>query len=219
MQLYLKYRPTRWEDFAGQDRAANKVRRIIGRDGFDRGAFWIEASGANNSGLGKTTLAWLIAGELADPFFTTEMDGASVNKSAVDDMIRASCLKTWSTNKPFRCWIVNEAHAMTQGAVDLLLTWLEQLPRHCIVIFTTTRTVDAGLFGDHDSGPFASRCFCVTLTNQGLAKPFAARARMIAQAEGLDGRPESAYVRLVQDQKNNMRAVLQQIEAGAMMPD
>ena len=73
------------------------------------------------------------------------------------------------------------------------------------------------LFGDHDSGPFASRCFQVTLTNQGLAKPFAERAKAIAEAEGLDGKPMGAYVRLVQDCKNNMRAVLQRIEAGEML--
>ena len=65
MQLYQKYRPRFWADYVGQDKAVAVVRRIIERDGFDRGAFWIEASGANNSGVGKTTLAWLIAGQLA----------------------------------------------------------------------------------------------------------------------------------------------------------
>jgi len=216
MMLYQKYRPATWADFVGQDKAAARVRRIIERQDFDRGAFWIEAAGANNSGIGKTSLAWIIARSLADDFFITELDGGRCDKRAVEDMERASRTMTWCASKPFRVWIVNEAHAVTQGAVDAFLTFLEALPRHCVVIFTTTRRVEEGLFGDMDSGPFASRCHRITLTNQGLAQAFAERARMIAQAEGLDGRPVEAYVKLVQTCKNNMRAVLQRIEAGEM---
>lgn len=215
--LYQRYRPDTWDAFVGQDKAVRSVRRIIERDGFDRGAFWIEASGANNSGVGKTSLAWLIAHSLADDFYVTELDGGRCDKTAVQAMERAAHLMTPSTSKPFRVWIVNEAHAMTSGAVDAMLTFLEGLPRLSCVIFTTTRRVDADLFGDCDSGPFASRCHCITLTNQGLAKAFAERARWIAQREGLDGKPVAAYVKLVQDCKNNMRAALQRIEAGVMV--
>ncbi len=217
--IYQQYRPTTWDEFVGQPKAVKTVRRIIERPGFDRGVFWIEAAGANNSGVGKTTLAWLIASTVADDFFTTELDGSKCSKAAVEDMARTARLATWSTDKPFRAWIVNEAHAMTQGAVDAFLTFLESMPAHCVVIFTTTRRVDADLFGDHDSGPFASRCHRITLTNQGLAPAFAERARMIAQREGLDGQPIGAYVKLVQACKNNMRAVLQRIEGGEMVED
>ncbi len=217
--LYQKYRPESWDDFVGQDKAAARVRRIIERGDFDRGAFWIEAAGSNNSGIGKTTLAWLIARQLADDFFITELDGGRCDKRAVEDMERASQLMVWNAVKPCRGWIINEAHAMTQGAVDAMLTFLESLPRHCVVIFTTTRRVEQNLFGDMDSGPFASRCHRITLTNQGLAQAFAERAKRIAEAEGLDGRPIEAYVRLVQSSKNNLRGVLQRIEAGEMLDE
>lgn len=217
MMLYQQYRPKTWAEYVGQSKAATTVRRIIERPGFDRGAFWIEAAGANNSGVGKTTLAWLIAHQLADDFFVTELDGSRCDKRAVEAIESSARLRTWSTDKPFKVWIVNEAHAMTQGAVDSLLTFLECLPEHCVLIFTTTRRVDESLFGDHDSGPFASRCHCVTLTNQGIAKTFAERARWIAQQEGLDGQPIERYVLLVRECGNNMRTVLQRIEAGAMV--
>jgi hypothetical protein len=88
-----------------------------------------------------------------------------------------------------------------------------------VVIFTTTRCVDEGLFGDHDSGPFASRCHQITLTNQGLAEAFAARAREIALAEGLDGQALEVYVKRVKLRKNNFRAVLMDIEAGEMLAE
>ena len=217
--LYQKYRPATWADLVGQDKAAARVRRIIERQDFDRGVFWIEAAGTNNSGVGKTSLAWIIARQLADDFFITELDGGRCDKRAVEDMERASRLSVWNTDKPFRVWVTNEAHSMTQGAVDALLTFLEALPRHCVVIFTTTRRVDADLFGDHDSGPFSSRCHRITLTNQGLAQAFAGRAKRIAEAEGLDGRPVEAYVKLVKSCNNNMRSVLQRIEAGDMLDE
>ncbi len=217
--LYQKYRPVMWADFVGQGKAAKRVRRIIERKDFDRGVFWIEAAGSNNSGIGKTSLAWIIARQLADDFFITELDGGRCDKRAVEDMERASRLSVWNTDKPFRVWVTNEAHSMTQGAVDTLLTFLEALPRHCVVIFTTTRRVDANLFGDQDSGPFASRCHRITLTNQGLAQAFAERAKRIAEAEGLDGRPVEAYVKLVKSCNNNMRSVLQRIEAGDMLDE
>ncbi len=215
MMLHEKYRPREWSDLVGQDKAVAVARRIIERPGFDRGAFFIDCAGSNNSGTGKSSLAWVIAGTLADPFFITEIPGAKMDKAAVAEIERSAHLCSWSADKPFRVWIVNEAHAVTQGAVDLLLTFLEALPRHCVVIFTTTRQPDEELFGT-DNGPLYSRCHCIRLTNQGIAEPFARRVKSIAEAEGLDGQPMAKYVALIRQCKNNMRRALQLIEAGEL---
>lgn len=215
MMLHEKYRPREWADLVGQDKAVAIARRIIERPGFDRGAFFIDCAGSNNSGTGKSSLAWVIAGTLADPFFITEIPGAKLDKAAVAEIERSAQLCSWSADKPYRVWIVNEAHAVTQGAVDLLLTFLEALPRHCVVIFTTTRQPDEELFGT-DNGPLYSRCHCIRLTNQGIAEPFARRVKSIAEAEGLDGQPIAKYVALIRQCKNNMRRAIQLIEAGEL---
>lgn len=209
MTLYERYRPETWGDFIGQDKAIERVRRIIDRPGFNGDSFWI----VGPSGTGKTSLAWIIARQFADPLDIIELDGEACT---IDAVRKAADTMHYSTlSGRFRVWIVNESQAMTNRAVQAWLTVLDKLPSRVLVIFTTTED-SADLFGQFD-GPFRSRCKTIAFTNQGLAPVFAKRAREIADAEGLNGKPESAYLRLVQQCRNNMRAVLQEIDAGTML--
>ena len=210
MQLYEKYRPQTFETFIGQDKIKRQLQVILGRSGWDRDAFWMQGP----SGTGKTSLAWIIAKQLAHDIDITDLDGDKCNVEAVRDMER-----TLNLSSMFGDWkvvIVNEAHAMSNRAVQAWLTLLERLPAKRLIIFTTTETLQEDLFGSF-SGPFGSRCKVFSFTNQGLAQVMAQRAREIAQAEGLDGQPLPKYLRLVQDCRNNMRQVLQRIDSGEMI--
>lgn len=211
-QLHEQYRPRQWSDVVAQDRVLAQI-DVLRKRGLAGRAYFIQGA----SGTGKTTIARLLATEVAEEFNIDECDASELTPAALRELERS--LQTRGLgDKGGRAVLVNEVHGLRKDSVRQLLVMLERLPAHVLVVFTTTNDGAAMLFEDtEDCAPLLSRCIKLELARRDLAKPFAERARAVAQSEGLDGQPIERYVKLLQECRNNLRAAIQAIEAGAMM--
>jgi DNA polymerase III gamma/tau subunit len=210
--LYERWRPVKLSEVVGQDKTVKRLELMRDSTGLEGRAYWL----AGPSGTGKTTLARLIAADVADELNIQEIDATGLSAAAIQELERQSHLRGMGA-KSGRAYIVNEAHGLNKAAVRQLLTTLERVPGHVVWIFTTTDDGAEALFDGIDGHPLLSRCIELPMSRRNLAEAFAKRARMIAQQEGLDGKPLASYLELVKQKRNNMRAVMQEIESGGML--
>ncbi len=209
--LYEEFRPASWSEVVGQEKAV-KIVETLRKRGLGGRVLWIVGS----SGTGKTTIARLIAAEIADAYCVIEIDASDLSMERVREFERMCQFRP--IGKGWHCFIINEAHRLRSDVVSRLLSTFEagHVQQSSTWIFTTTTDGNSLFDENFDSGPFGSRCVQISLSQRGLAEPFANRAREIAQANGLDGQPIEKYIRLAKDCRNNLRDMLSRIEAGAM---
>src|SRR5207302_1030568 len=105
-------------DVVGQDRALARINALRKR-GLSGRAYWI----SGQSGTGKTTIARLLANELADDWSIEEIDAEQLSASRVADLERSSASR--SIGRGGRAFIVNEAHGLKKATIRQLLVTLE----------------------------------------------------------------------------------------------
>src|SRR5262245_9267280 len=104
MQLHEQYRPRSWSDIVGQDTLVTKIRSLAKR-GLTGRAFWL----SGQSGTGKTTLARLIAAEVADEFCIDEIDAGDLTLDRLREIERCQWIRGMG-ERGGRAFVVNEAH-------------------------------------------------------------------------------------------------------------
>ena len=111
MQLTESYRPRTFGDVAGQDKIVQRIQALAKR-GLAGRAFWL----SGQSGTGKTTIARLIAQEVAGALATNEVNARDVDMEYVQTMERQFSTRVLAKDgEPTgRAWILNEARRVAR---------------------------------------------------------------------------------------------------------
>ncbi len=133
MPLYLKYRPSDFDEIIGNESTVSSIKLILKRK--DRPHSYLLTG---SSGTGKTTMARIMAKELgASEFDLKEMDSASYRGiNTIREMRDNARLSPFSGT--CRVWILDEAAELTHAAMPSLLKILEDTPSHVYIILCTT---------------------------------------------------------------------------------
>ena len=209
--LSEKYRPKTWGDFVGQpviDEIAAACREPeLFEYGGERWLF--ESDGI--AGCGKTSAAYVAATELGiDPFNVERIDSRAVTLADFRELSNAMyCYGSGPSGR--RAYIIDEIQHLTASCMRFMLGWLESLPKHVLVVGTTTSVT----WADDVDGLYSRwRRFRFRKPN---APAVAEHLERIARAEGMPVPPGFRFLSVLQGKAdvtlkgNNVRDAIDQL--------
>lgn len=212
--LYEKLRPKSLDDFIGFPDQIARLNALREACGWNGQVFWITGL----SGTGKTTLARIIASEVASPIDTEEIDAQDLHVEKIREIEKQS--HYYPMGGESYAYIINEAHNLGTKSVSRLQTALEhpQVQKNVTMIFTTTNKGQQHLFDSRmDSFPFLSRAIMIDLEPDAeTLKQMVHFLSNTAKSLSLDGQPLKAYGNLLSGCRGNLRMALQKIASGEM---
>lgn len=133
ISLAVKYRPQTFDDVVEQDAVKDILKEQLQSKTFQHAYLFTGPAGCS-----KTTLSRILANEINDhKGAPIEIDGASNNSvENVRNIIEES--KHKSLDSEYKIYIIDECHALSNGAWQAMLKLLEEPPKFAIFILCTT---------------------------------------------------------------------------------
>lgn len=130
----IKHRPATLEEVYGQSGAVTVIRKYFEKDNLPHSLLF-----SGPSGVGKTTLARIIGSDYLDldPSEMVEIDAATFSKA--EDMRKVlQTVDFNSFNGKSKIIILDECHALSKQAWQILLKTIEEPPEHVWFVLCTT---------------------------------------------------------------------------------
>lgn len=211
--IFERERPQTLDDIAGLHETIQRLEALHEAVGFCGQALYFSGP----SGVGKTTIARIIANMISDPCCIEEMDAQNLTVEKLREIQSNAGFKPMFGD--VYSVIVNELHAANPKTVQMLQTVLEDrnVQRNCTFIFTTTTESQQYLFDKRDAMALMGRMliFELRLTEDDYIA-MAERLAKIATKYKL-GKPDVPKCRkLIADCGGSMRAAIQAVAVGAL---
>lgn len=131
--LYRKYRPSSFDDIRGQDHVVRVFENALADEDVSHAYLF-----SGKRGTGKTSIARILATELGcSDKDIYEMDAAS-NRRIDDVRELREAVRSLPFESPYKVYIIDEVHMLTNEAFNALLKTLEEPPEHAIFVLATT---------------------------------------------------------------------------------